>query len=487
MRRLRGAGPPPAPGHSEGEDEPARGSSHRLLRTRGSPPGALDDHVRLRRLVEAAEHGQWPADADPVAILDAALAREKPEAALALARRLVARRPEDDELRLAVAERLSARLDFGGARALLEPLLFHPLHGQRARFLTAEGWEQAGDLEAARRLYEQILAEDIDYPNARARAERLARRAVGPSASPALVPTMMAVEGAGTRASRYRLLRELGRGSAATVYLARDEHLEREVALKILHPQFYGAAQAAARARFFGEARIAASLRHRAIVAVYDVDEDLRLIAMEHCTGAALRDRLRHGPLDPATALARAADLFAVLEIVHRHGIVHRDLKPGNLLYRDATADATLVVADFGTAHLAAGAAGAQGAGTLLYMSPEQRRGAAPAPRDDLWAAGAVLYEMLTGAPPLGVEAALRGDPVDPRLLPALAAQLPALVRTLVEALLGGCLATQPAARLADARAARELAAAAALALGCDAAVLAAWEQSLERAGAARP
>src|SRR5262249_54158609 len=141
------------------------------------------------------------------------------------------------------------------------------------------------------------------------------------------------------RTSRYRLLRELGRGSAATVYLARDDELGREVALKLLHPQLYDAAHADARARFFQEARIAASLRHPGVVAIYDLDESLKLIVMEHCAGGSLRGRLLQGPLVPREASWRMCELLSSLSHLHERGIVHRDLKPGNLLLREDALD----------------------------------------------------------------------------------------------------------------------------------------------------
>jgi tRNA A-37 threonylcarbamoyl transferase component Bud32 len=375
-----------------------------------SPPARrIDPPDELAQLATLVEQSPLvpPDAADPLALLDAATAKGQAEPALLLARRLVARRVDDTAFRLAVAERLHARADSAAVRALAEPLFAHPTHGLRARFLCAEAAEQEGDLALARAFYEQILAVDLDYPNARVRAQRLAGEAV-PIRSASLAPTILAVDSSGTRASRYRLLRELGRGGAATVYLARDEEIGREVALKILHPQFYGPAHAAARARFFAEARIAAQVRHPCIVAVYDVDEPLRLIAMEHCAGRSLRDRLQRGPLLPEAALHRLRQLLSALTFVHRHGVVHHDLKPGNLLFRDHAEDAPLVIADFGAAHLAStGVAGTRG-GTLLYMSPEQRRGAPPSPADDLWAAGAIFVEMTTGAPPYSVEQLLR-------------------------------------------------------------------------------
>ena len=403
------------------------------FRRRKNPPArveAPDELARLGAWVEQAPN--TPAEeTDPMALVDAAIAKGHAEPALALARRLVARLPDDAGLRMAVAERLHSRADALAVRTLVEPLFEHPRHGLRARFLAAEAAEQQGQLVAARRLYEQILAADIDYPNARARALRLAG-GDKPRPTTALAPTILAVDSSGTRASRYRLLRELGRGGAATVYLARDEEIGRDVALKILHPQFYGPAHAAARARFFVEARIAAQVRHPQIIAIYDVNEPLRLIAMEHCAGGSLRDRLRKGPLAAGEALRRLRELLTALAYVHQHGVVHHDLKPGNLLFRGD--DSPLVIADFGAAHLAkTGAQGAQG-GTLLYMSPEQRRGAPPMPADDLWAAGAIFVEMTTGAPPYSAEQLLRG-------------QLPPVELPLAQRL----LASDPAARFAAA------------------------------------
>jgi len=445
----------------------------------------------LTTLLAAAEAGSWPADADPLAALDAALSEGAPAVrALELARHLVARRPDDSALRLGVAERLSARMDFAGARALLAPLEAHPRPEQRLRacFLLAEAAELEGDLEAARRRYELVLAEDLDYPNARARAARLAARAgrAAREAPALLAPTILAVESSGTRASRFRLLAELGRGSAATVYRARDEELGREVALKILHPQFYGDAHAAARAAFFAEARIAASLRHPGIVAVYDVDEALKLIAMEHLTGATLRERLRRGPLDPAAAVARMIELLGVLRTVHQQGVVHRDLKPGNLLFRghpDAAGSA-LVLSDFGAAHLLA-AAPAPAAGTLLYMAPEQRRGALASPRHDLYSAGAIFYEMLVGAPPFSPADLLRDARPEVGLPDSLSALLPRAAQGPIAELLRGCLALDPAARFDDAGA-LAAARAAADALSVSDADFTAWERALEAARAAK-
>src|SRR5262249_43954079 len=150
-----------------------------------------DEVAQLASLVEL-----WPNTppdaADPLALVDAAIAKGQAEPALALVRRLVARREGDAAFRLAVAERLHARADAAAVRTLAEPLFGDPQHGLRARFLCAEAAEQQGDLGLAKRLYEQILAVDLDYPNARARAQRLAGGAA-PRKAAALAPTILAV------------------------------------------------------------------------------------------------------------------------------------------------------------------------------------------------------------------------------------------------------------------------------------------------------
>jgi serine/threonine protein kinase len=189
-------------------------------------------------------------------------------------------------------------------------------------------------------------------------------------------------------------LRELGRGASGAVYLARDEELDRPIALKILHPGHHQKG-AEARARAWLEARLAASIRHPGVVAIYDLDEEHHLVAMELCDGGALRERLARGPLAPDEALARAAELLRTLESVHRRGIAHGDLKPGNLLYR--TENGELVVVDFGLARLIGETKDEAARGTLAYMAPEQRQGQI-SPAGDIFAAGVITVELLFGS-----------------------------------------------------------------------------------------
>jgi serine/threonine-protein kinase len=199
---------------------------------------------------------------------------------------------------------------------------------------------------------------------------------------------------------RYRLVREIGRGATATVYLARDEALDLSVALKILHPQLAGARRTEPLGRFLAGARLLAGLRHPGVVAVYDVDEPARALAMEWIAGGTLRARLAAHPdgLPAAEVAATAHGLLATLAFLHEQGIVHGDLKPSNLLLR---APGEVVLADFGGAvqldREAKAARLGEAGGTPLYLAPEQFQGAPASAETDLYAAGAILWEAATG------------------------------------------------------------------------------------------
>jgi len=197
---------------------------------------------------------------------------------------------------------------------------------------------------------------------------------------------------------RYRLERPLGHGGMGTVYVAHDVELDRPVAVKLLAESLAG--DETFRRRFLREARLAARLSHPNVVAVYDAGEaqDGRpYIVMELVDGSTLEGR---GPLPPREAVGLALQACRGLAHAHAAGLVHRDVKPHNLLLRT---DGTLKVADFGIARAAEATALTQVGtvlGTAAYLAPEQATGGEVTPATDVYALGAVLYELLTGRPP---------------------------------------------------------------------------------------
>jgi len=194
----------------------------------------------------------------------------------------------------------------------------------------------------------------------------------------------------------------LGGGGMAQVYLARDEVLGREVALKILRARYAHDEEFVE--RFKREAKSAAALNHPNIVQVYDqghTDDGDHYIAMECVPGGTLAQRIkREGPLDPREAAGVASRVADALAVAHGRGIIHRDIKPQNVLL---TASGEPKVADFGIARAASAKTMTETSlilGTASYMSPEQVRGERVGLESDLYSLGVVLYEMLTGEPP---------------------------------------------------------------------------------------
>jgi len=249
---------------------------------------------------------------------------------------------------------------------------------------------------------------------------------------------------------RYALQRELGRGGMATVYLAADLKHERSVALKVLSPDLAAALGAD---RFLREIKTTAQLAHPHILPLLDSGDAAGTLfyVMPYVEGESLRDRLeRERQLPPDDALRIAGEAARALEYAHQRGVIHRDIKPENILL---TRDGTTLVADFGIARTrregderltATGLA----VGTPLYMSPEQATGDRDLDaRSDVYALGAVLYEMLAGEPPFGgptPQAVLvRALTEDPRSIHALRGEVsPAL-----DAVVARALARDPAGR----------------------------------------
>lgn len=320
-------------------------------------------------------------------------------------------------LRAQVVERYDQRRELEHALGHLALLANEAAHALRAHYLLAEHYRRTGDEVAALRHYEAVLGRDMSYPNVRARAERLRQR-VG-RVAPSAAETIAGVQIVGVQAGvRYRLVRELGRGATGVVYLARDAELERDVAVKLLHPHLASTQSSGALSQFFHEARVMASLRHPNIVAVLDLDESARRIVMELAGGGTLRELLRErGPRPLRRSIERHVQILSALSAAHRRGIIHRDLKPGNLMFRrdPDLPGMEIILGDFGIAHLpnevpAAGAKSKkpEAAGTLAYMAPEHRRGEASS-ASDLFAAAVVFYEMVTARAPWSRERVLAG------------------------------------------------------------------------------
>lgn len=203
---------------------------------------------------------------------------------------------------------------------------------------------------------------------------------------------------------RYEVVQRIARGGMATVYLAVDRRLDREVAIKVMHPHLAeGAAGADFIARFRREARAAARLTHPGLVGVYDqgVDGETSYLTMEYVDGVNLRRHLaERGSLTVGETLAVAEQVLDALAAAHRAGLVHRDVKPENVLM---ASDGRIKVADFGLARAVTEVTSTTTGtvfGTVAYLAPELVvRGESDA-RTDVYAAGVLVYEMLTGTQP---------------------------------------------------------------------------------------
>lgn len=251
------------------------------------------------------------------------------------------------------------------------------------------------------------------------------------------------IQGERTLAGRYSIGRRIGRGGMAEVYAATDERLGRRVAVKLLHTNL--ATENEFRSRFRREAQAAARMTHPTIVRVFDAGEDqfvradgfevtVPYIVMEYIDGVQLGELIGTPALTPEKIAKYMAGLLTSLEYSHRAGVVHRDIKPGNVMI---TTDDQVKVTDFGIARAISDTAGtiAQTTailGTASYFSPEQARGETVDGRSDLYSAGVVLYEMLTGQVPFQGDSAVavayqhvteppkRPSQVNPAVTPAL-------------------------------------------------------------------
>jgi serine/threonine-protein kinase len=254
-------------------------------------------------------------------------------------------------------------------------------------------------------------------------------------------------------ADRYTLLDRHATGGMATVWRARDEWTREIVAIKQLHPHVV--ADPVARTRLERESEALRTVEHPAIVRPRGLidDPDAPSLVMDFVSGRPLSERIAEGPLPPDEAVAIAGVVADALAVAHDHGIVHRDIKPANILVDD---DGTIHLIDFGIAALMDTPADGLTAdstmvGTLRYAAPERLAGGEISAQSDVWALGAVLYEMLTGVP-----AVTATDPVG-----ALAASLAAPatldgVPPYLASVISRAMATDPADRYPDAVALRD-------------------------------
>lgn len=209
--------------------------------------------------------------------------------------------------------------------------------------------------------------------------------------------------------NRYRLQQPLGSGGMAEVFLAHDDILDRDVALKVMSGRYAGDDEFVE--RFRREAQSAAALSHPNIVSIFDrgeADDGTYYIAMEYLPGGTLKDRiLKRGALAPRTAAAVALQIAEALKAAHDRDVIHRDIKPHNILI---TASGDVKVTDFGIARAASSSTMTRTGhilGTAHYISPEQAMGEAVGPASDLYSLGVVLYEMLTGEMPFDADTPL--------------------------------------------------------------------------------
>jgi len=266
----------------------------------------------------------------------------------------------------------------------------------------------------------------------------------------------------GTKLGHYEIHFQLGVGGMGEVYRARDSRLNRDVAIKILPKTFL--LDKDRLARFQREAHVLASLNHPNIAAIYGVEEqnDLRGLMLELVEGPTLADRIARGQIPLDEALAIAHKIAEALEAAHERGIVHRDLKPSNVKVTD---DGTVKVLDFGLAKVFTDETPTEDfshsptllkathtgviLGTAAYMSPEQAKGKPVDKRADIWAFGAVLFEMLSG------KKAFTGETLTDTLAAVVRAEpnwndLPTNTPPSIRQLLRRCFTKDPKQRLRD-------------------------------------
>ena len=282
---------------------------------------------------------------------------------------------------------------------------------QRGESPRAEDWLSGVDEECREALLEDLLVMEIEYRRRRGERVDQASFQVRFPGRDSWIASLLAASRTcetvlvpGERVGRYRVENLVARGAFGSVYRAYDEQLDRSVALKVAHGR-PGDTVVSEQLRY--ESQILASLCHPHLVPVYDVGElenGSPYFVMEFLSGCSLEERLRHGNVAWRQAVEWVVQAAEAIDYVHRRGLIHRDLKPANIVL---DANQQVRVTDFGLAFVRTTVrARAQGlAGTPCYMAPEQLRDPPRAePASDIWALGAILYELLTGCRPYAQE-----------------------------------------------------------------------------------
>jgi DNA-binding SARP family transcriptional activator len=356
-----------------------------------------------------------------------------------------------EELRMsATEERIGAELELGRHRELVAELdtlvELHPLrerlweHLMRALYRSGRQADALAAYQRARRLLADELGIDPS-PKLQLLEEQILRQ------DPAL-------EVHGDPLRGYRLLEQVGAGSFGSVNRAYQPQVGREVAVKIIHPQF--ANNPGFIRRFEAEAQLVARLEHPHIVPLYDFwrEPDGAYLVMRYLRGGSLREALGKAPLTPERVVRLVDEVAGALEVAHRQGVVHRDVKPANILFDE---EGNSYLSDFGVARdLALAELGGLGGGPsplTHYLSPEEIQGKPATPRADIYSLGLVLYEALAGRHPFSESPS--GNIVDKHLrepVPSIAVARPDVPEA-VDEVIGKATAKDPRERYPDATA----------------------------------
>jgi eukaryotic-like serine/threonine-protein kinase len=342
-----------------------------------APSGPELERSPLETLTQIGLPGGASVD-EGIAVLRASRGTPREAAAVAKALQGIGERTIPDPIRVACADILAARGDEQGALRVLEGV-----SSTAGLVLSSDLFAASGQLPRAIGTIERVLARDLTAPGARERHQRWSA-ALGYAARPARRVDEATVLGSNMSSGPFRLLREVARGGAGVVYEAEDEVLGRKVAFKVYH------GRAADRALLDREVRMATSLGGAGIVRIFDANPEAGWVALEWISRGSVRDVLRAGDFEPLVPIGRwARPLARALSRVHAAGIVHADVKPANVLLRQPHDP---VLTDFGIARPlgAAGEGGSPG-----YVSPERMAGRASDPRDDVYAYGRVLEDVL--------------------------------------------------------------------------------------------